>query len=280
MSLLGLDALASLVPDGATVALPPDNSTPACALARALVRAGRRDLHLIGVPVSGYASDLLIGAGCVASIQTSGVTLGEAGAAPRFLAALAAGTITVLDATCPAMHTMLQAAEKGVPFMPLRGIIGSDILVHRPDWKVIDNPFAHQGDPIVLLPALQPDVALFHAEMADADGNVYVGRRRELATLAHASKHVLVTVERMVEGNLLEDERLAPGTISGAYIEAVAIAEHGAWPIGLAGCYDFDAAHFADYARAARTEVGFQAYLERYVFVAGTRAGDAQAAAE
>lgn len=263
---LDLDALAALVPDGATLALPPDNSLPPSALARALVRAGKRNLRLIGVPVSGYASDLLIGAGCVASIQTSGVTLGEAGMAPRFTAALAGGTITMIDATCPAIHTMLQAAEKGVPFMPLRGVIGSDILAHRPDWKVIENPFAEHADPIVLLPALRPDVAIFHAEMADADGNVYVGRRRELATIAHASRRVLVTVERISETNLLEDERLAPGTINGAYIEAVAIAERGAWPIGLLDVYPFDAAHFAEYARMARTEKGFHDYLERYVF--------------
>lgn len=266
MDLLQLDALASLVLDGATVALPPDNSLPSCALVRALIRAGRKNFHLIGVPVSGYASDLLIGAGCVASIETSGVTLGEAGAAPRFVAALAAGTITVLDATCPAMHTMLQAAEKGVPFMPLRGIIGSDILAHRPDWKVIDNPFAPEIDPIVLLPALRPGFALFHAEMADTHGNVYVGRRRELATIAHASNRVLVTVEQVVDFDLLDDERLAPGTIGGAYVDHVAIAQRGAWPIGLPGCYDFDAAHFAEYARMARTDAGFQAYLQRYVY--------------
>ena len=266
MSPLELDALAALVPNGAALALPPDNSLPTSALVRALVRAGKIGLHLIGVPVSGYASDLLIGAGCVASIQTSGVTLGEAGMAPRFTAALAAGTIQVIDATCPAMHTMLQAAEKGVPFMPLRGVIGSDILAHRPDWKIIDNPFASGGDPIVLLPALSPDIAIFHAAMADLDGNVYVGRRRELATIAHASKRVLVTVERITENNLLEDERLAPGTINGAYIEAVAIAERGAWPIGLLDIHPFDATHFADYARMARTDEGFRQYLAQYVF--------------
>ena len=70
----------------------------------------------------GFAADLLIGAGCVAEVETSAVSLGEAGFAPRFTAALKAGAITVRDATCPAIHTMLQAAEKGVPFMPLRGL--------------------------------------------------------------------------------------------------------------------------------------------------------------
>ncbi|HEY0421226.1 MAG TPA: CoA transferase [Acetobacteraceae bacterium] len=262
---IALDALAALVPDGALLALPPDNSLSPCEFARALVRRGARGLRLLGVPVSGYATDLLIGAGCVASVQTSAVTLGEAGLAPRFSAAVARGTVEVIDATCPAIHTMLQAAEKGVPFMPLRGVIGSDILAHRPDWKVIDNPFADGGDPILLLPALQPDFAVFHAVCADAHGNVHVGRRRELATIAHASRRVLVTVERLVQGNLLEDERMAPGVINGVYVEAVAVAERGAWPIGLLDEYGFDAAHVADYAKLARSEEGFARYLAEHV---------------
>ena len=262
-----VDALAAMVPDGALVALPPDNSLPSVALAKALIRRGARKLRLLGVPVSGFATDLLIGAGCVAEVQTSAVSLGEAGFAPRFTAALKEGRITVRDATCPAIHTMLQAAEKGVPFMPLRGIIGSDILANRPDWRVIDNPFAAPGtDPIVLLPALSPDFALFHAAMADRHGNVWLGRRRECATIAHAAKRALVTVERLHEGNLLEDERLAPGAISATYIDAVAIAERGAHPVALLDEYGFDADYVAAYARAARTQEGFDAWADEHVF--------------
>jgi glutaconate CoA-transferase subunit A len=266
MTPISLEAMAGSVPDGATLALPPDNSLPSAALARALVRRGARRLRLLGVPVSGFATDLLIGAGCVAEVETSAVSLGEAGFAPCFTAALKAGAITVRDATCPAIHTMLQAAEKGVPFMPLRGLIGSDILANRPDWRVIDNPFAGSGDPIVLLPAKSPDVAAIHGVMADEEGNVWVGRRRELATLAHASRRVLATVERIVPGNMLEDERLAPGCISATYVEAVAVAARGAWPVALLDEYGFDAAHVAEYARLARSEAGFSEYLDRYVF--------------
>lgn len=265
MTPIALAALAALVPDGAVLALPPDTSLSPCELARALVRRGARGLRLLGVPVSGYATDLLIGAGCVASVETSAVTLGEAGLAPRFAAAVARGTIAVMDATCPAIHTALQAAEKGVPFMPLRGVLGSDLLAHRADWKVIDNPFAGGGDPILLVGALSPDVAAFHAACADAQGNVYVGRRRELATMAHAARRTLVTVERMVDGNLLDDERLAPGAISGVYIEAVAVAERGAWPVGLPGEYSADADHVAAYAKLARSEDGFRHYLAAHV---------------
>lgn len=262
---MDVDALATCVPDGALLALPPDNSLAPRALAHALVRRGLRGLRLVGVPVSGYATDLLIGAGCVASVMTSAVTLGESGAAPRFVAAIASGAIEVIDATCPAIHTALQAAEKGVPFMPLRGVLGSDLVAHRPDWRVIQNPFAEGEDPILLVPAINPDIAVFHAAMADADGNVWVGRRRELATMAHASRRVLVTVERVVAGNFLHDERLAPGTIAGTDVDQIAVAARGCWPLGLLDAYGADPAQLRDYARAARTEAGFADYPARHV---------------
>jgi glutaconate CoA-transferase subunit A len=95
---------------------------------------------------------------------------------------------------------------------------------------------------------------------------VWVGRRRELATLAHAARRTVVTVEKIVDGNLLEDERLAPGTIGATYIEAVAVAAGGAWPIGLLDEYPMDAAHIAAYAKLARTDDGFREYLSRHVF--------------
>jgi len=267
MNPISLEALAAEVPDGAMLALPPDNSLPSVALAKALIRRGVRNLRLLGVPVSGFATDILIGAGCVTSVQSSAVSLGEAGFAPRFSAALRAGTIKVIDATCPAIHTMLQASEKGVPFMPLRGLIGSDILANRPDWKVVPNPFAQEGeDPIVLLPALNPDFVCFHAAMADEEGNVWVGRRRECATIAHASKRALVTVERVVPGNFLEDERLASGAINATYISGIAIAERGARPVALLDEYGFDGAYVSDYARMARSEEGFAAWCAREVF--------------
>ena len=84
MQPISLDALAASVPDGAMVAMPPDNSLPAVALAKALVRRGATALRLVGVPVSGFATDILVGAGCVAEVQTSAASLGEAGFAPRF----------------------------------------------------------------------------------------------------------------------------------------------------------------------------------------------------
>ena len=100
--------------------MPADYSLPAMAVVRALIIQKKKNLRLLGVPVLGLGADLLIGAGCVAEVQSSGVSLGEAGLAPRFSEAVEKGEIVMRDATCPAVHTALQATEKGVPFMPLR----------------------------------------------------------------------------------------------------------------------------------------------------------------
>src|SRR5207344_1580562 len=199
------EELAARIPDGALLALPPDYSLVAMEVVRALIRKKIKGLRLLGVPILGMSADLLIGAGCVAEIETSAVSLGEAGLAPRFTEAAQSGTLKIKDATCPLVHGGLQAAEKGVPFMPSRGVIGSDLAKHRADWKTIQNPLSAQNDPIVLAAAIEPDVALFHARWADRAGNVWIGRRRELATIAHASKQCFVTYEEMREGDMLED---------------------------------------------------------------------------
>ena len=259
-----LDQALAPITDGCVLAVPREVSGVAMAATRALIRRGIKRLHLVALPTSSLQADLLIGAGCVETIETSAVSLGEFGPAPRFTAAVMAGSIRIKDATCPALHAGFQAAEKGVPFMPLRGLLGSDLLAHRPDWTVIDNPFGND-DPIVLLPAIRPDVALFHAPLADRDGNVWIGRDRELATMAHAAAKTVVTVEKVHDGNLFDDPRLAAGALGGFYLEAIAVAPQGAWPLGLADHYPADATHLADYARLAATAEGFAAYLDRHV---------------
>jgi glutaconate CoA-transferase subunit A len=258
------NAIAREIPDGASIGLPPDYSLVAMAVIRALVRRKAKDLKLIGVPQLGLCADILIGAGCVREVETSAVTLGEAGLAPRFTEAAEKGRIKVVDATCPMIHTGLQATEKGVPFMPLRGVLGSDLVKQHPDWKTIENPYA-QGDPILLAKAIVPDVALFHARWADEAGNVWVGRRKELATIAHASKSCYVTYEEKTAGDMLEDEMLAPGCIGAVYVTAVAPAPRGAWPLGVPEAYGIDDAHLALYARLAKTDAGFRQYLDQFV---------------
>ncbi|MCJ1902324.1 MULTISPECIES: CoA transferase [Paracoccus] len=259
-----LRAMARRVTPGMSLALPVDYAGVSMAMTRPLIEHGAGGLHLVCVPTGGLQVDMLIGAGLVATVETSALSLGEAGGAPRFNDAVRQGGIRILDATCPAIHAGLMAAQKGVPFLPIRGLIGSDVLANRPDWRVIDNPFA-AGDPVALIPAIRPDVAIFHAPMADREGNVWIGRRRELAAMAYAATETLVTVERIVDRSLLTDEMTAAGTLPALYVGAVAEAPRGAWPYGLWGEYASDTDELMRYAAAARTATGFAEYMAGFM---------------
>jgi glutaconate CoA-transferase subunit A len=261
--IVSLDTLAAEVRSGMKLAVPADYCGVAMAATAAILANRPRDLHLVGVPVTGMQGDMLIGQGLVATLETSAVTLGEAGGAPRFVDGVRRGAFRLMDATCPAIHSALIAAQKGVPFLPIRGIIGSDLLKTRTDWMIIANPFA-ADDPIVVVPAIQPDIALFHAPEADRFGNVRIGRRRELVTMAQAARATLVTVERISETSLLGDENSAAGVLPALYVDRIAQAPRGAWPLGLWGEYPADPDEIARYAAMARTPEGFAAYVEGF----------------
>lgn len=260
-----MDELVARIPDGAKLAVPKDDAGVAIEATRALIRKGVKELHLVCLPVSGFQADLLIGAGCVAILECSAVALGEAGMAPRFRDAVQNDKLRIMDATCPAIYAAIQAGEKGIPFMVVRGLIGSDILANRNDWEVIQNPVSNDDDPIVIVPAIRPDVALFHARLGDRLGNVWVGNRRECVQLAHAASSSVVTVEELYDGNLMEDERYLSGTIPPLYVDAITHAPNGAWPAGLTGRYERDMDHLRSYASSAKTDAGFMDYLEHNI---------------
>lgn len=263
------DALARHIHNGASVTVNKgDEADVPMSLAFAMIRKGLRDLHIVTLPtcaypVSGMMLDLLIGAGCVASVETSGISLHELGPAPRFSAAVKAGSLRVIDATCPAVYAGLQAGVKGQPFAPLRGLIGSDVQKHRPDYKIIQNPYSEAPDPIVLVPAIQTDVAIFHAALADTEGNVWIGRDRDRLNAAQAADLTLVTVDAVIEGNLLKDPLRCGGVISAMHVDAICVDPRGCWPMDSHGHTDLDAVRV--YQEAARSDDGFAAYLEQHV---------------
>jgi len=259
--LTDVDAISAQVHDGCRLGLPVDYAGVSMASVPALLRRAPKNLALVSVPTGGLAVDILIGAGLVASLETSAVSLGEAGGAPCFMRAMANGDITMRDSTCPAILAGLMAAQKGAPFTTLRGLIGTDVLRHRPDWRVMQNPFSESPDPVAAIPALHLDVAIFHAPMADSAGNVWIGRRRELAALAYASRQTFVTVERIVDGSLLDDERTAAGVLPALYVSGVVHAPNGALPYGLWGEYPADTARLQRYAKLAKSVEGFRQWL-------------------
>ena len=269
--------LAAQVPSGATVIINKGEGPDVpVQLVKEIIRRGVRDLRLVtlpacALPVSGMVTDMMIGAGCVAAVETSGISLGELGPAPRFTKAVKDGSIQVIDSTCPAIYAAVQAGAKGQPFAALRGLIGSDILVHRDDYKVIANPF-DESDPVVVLKALNPDIAILHAALADREGNVWIGRDRDRLFMAHAAEKVLVTVEGIVDTNFFEDERMVAGVLPAFYIDAIAEAPGGARPMAADGRADIVAVK--DYAAKARTDEGFTAWLEANVMAPSRSAAE------
>jgi glutaconate CoA-transferase subunit A len=257
--------LVQLISDGDKIAIPKDTSGVAMSATKELIKKSPKNLHLVCVPIGGIQADILIGSGLVSTVESSAITLGEYGIGPRFSQLLKNNEIKMLDSTCPAIYAGLQAAEKGIPFIPLRGIIGSDLLENRADWKVGENPFS-EDDPIVLLKAIRPDVCLFHAHSADEHGNVFVGRNRDLITLAHASARTLITVEEIIEDDFLSDNLRAGATLPAIYTSAISVAKRGAKPLAFSGEYGEDQEFLTRYSIAAKTQSGFEKIIEHWLF--------------
>ena len=160
---------------------------------------------------------------------------------------------------------MLQAGAMGVPFVPVQGLHGSDLMKHGAGFKVIEDPF-DAGTRVVVAPALRPDLFITHGAVADRSGNVITvdeGRNDLLA--AQASRRTLMTVEEVSE------EPLSPATkpgwifIPAIYVSAVAVAPGGSLPAGFSGLYPADDEGLREYAEAGRSDEGFKDWLERYV---------------
>jgi glutaconate CoA-transferase subunit A len=123
------------------------------------------------------------------------------------------------------------------------------------------RPFA-PGDPVVVA---GDSAASLLAPRGDRFGNVFIGRSRDLLNMAQASHASLVTVEEVVDDNLLDDPERSGGVIPALYVERIAIAPRGAWPLALPGRYAADGPALGRYAQAARTREGFGAWLAAWL---------------
>lgn len=257
-----LAGAAALVTDGALVALGGGLSARLpMALVRQLIRHGTHDLHVIGSAHS-IDVDLLVAAGALAVCEESYVGFEQdLGLAPAFRRAAQAGDLDVRESCCDTLLTQLRAAEMGVPFLPVRGIRGTDIPTLHPEYGEVTCPFT--GETLVVVPPLRPDVVLLHAPLGDAAGNLHLEQPYVLdERFAMASAAVVATVERLTPTT----EVVAAGiTIPAHRVAAVAEVPYGAHPSSCYPAHPYDRAHLAAYVAQAATPDGTAAYLERYV---------------
>jgi len=153
----------------------------------------------------------------------------------------------------------------GLPFLAVRGLLHSDILTHRPDLLVQENPF-NPGEQVVVAQPIRLDVAVFHAMKADRWGNVVTPGHRDDLMMARAARRVIVTTEEIVDGELTRHEVGDDTFLPAIDVDVVAHVPLGAHPCGFGSLYDRDDAHCQEYLKAAKHSADFQTYLERYVY--------------
>jgi glutaconate CoA-transferase subunit A len=268
---VSLAEAAAIVRDGMTVAVGGGLSwREPLAFLRELIRQGRRDLRVVGT-AHGVDVDLLCGAGAVSIVEESYVGFEQDfGMAPNFRRACQEGLTQVRDTCCHTLIQQLRAAEFGVPFMPVRSVQGTDFMKLHPEYKTMTCPFS--GLPLVLVPALAPDVAIVHAQYGDAQGNLKILPPLVADLLfIRASRHVIASVERLLPADELRE--LSPN-VPYFWVEAVVEVPYGAHPTSCYPFYAYDRAHLAEYYDRAQAspETFTQEYLAPYVFEPATHA--------
>jgi len=262
---MSLAEAASLVQDGMTLAIGGGLSwREPMAFLREIIRQGRRDLRVIGT-AHGIDVDLLCGAGAISVVEESYVGFEhDFGMAPNFRRVCENGQVQVHDTCCHTILQQLRAAEFGIPFLPVRSVQGTDFLKLHPEYKTMTCPFT--GLPLVLVPALSPDVAIVHAHYGDAQGNLKI-----LPPLVadlffiRASKHVIATVEKLLP---IDELREMEPNVPYFWVESVVEIPYGAHPTSCYPFYAYDREHLAEYHQAAQKgpEVFADQYLTQYVF--------------
>lgn len=206
---------------------------------RAIVRSGVRDLHAVTV-AAGLSIDTLVAAGTASRVSAAFVSFEDLGMARAFRRKVEAGEVLFEEHTEVTMITRLHAAGSGMPYLPTRAGLGTDMIAALPDaFRVIACPFT--GAPVVACAALAPDVAVIHVDRADEQGNAQVAGKHiwHDVVIAKAAQRVIVSAEEIVA---TETIRATPElTILPAFsVDAVVHAPRGAWPLEFPGRYDAD----------------------------------------
>lgn len=245
-------------------------------------RQGIEGLHLYAHS-NGQGVDELIGGGCVKRLE---IAYGGSGRfAPtcvRFKKAVQDGTIAVEDYSNYQMTLRFLAGAMGVPFLPTRSSLGTDIIekwgfseqMRRETEKVpgkklhvLENPFGSWtgARKVVLVPAINPDVTIIHAQMADRSGTVRMeGLTFADVEQAKSAKHVIVTCEALVPSDLLK-ENPDLNQIPFFCVDAVVHVPFGAYPTACYRYYDYDPVYLNEYRKSAQDDALFTQYLKHFV---------------
>ena len=275
-------AIADFVPDGSSVALglQMEQMIPFAA-GHELIRQRKRNLRLIG-PISDILFDQLIGAGCVKDVVAAWVGNVMMGSAYNFRRAMEEenpGTpgekLRVFNMTNFTLALALQAGAMGVPFLPTRTAMGSDVPKGNHFFYQIISPFEPK-ETLLAVRALVPDVAIVHVQRADRQGNAHAWANfGVMIEGVRAAKRVILSAEEIVDESVIASDPNRT-VIPGFLVWAVVECPYGAHPSPVQGYYKRDDAFFQQYHAETRTQEDFNAWLKRWVSGVADRAGYVQ----
>lgn len=264
------DAVKRLVHDGEYLAIGGfgTNRIPA-AVCHEILRQEKKNLRFAGHTAT-FDFQLL----CAGNILGRGPTLAAVDAAyivgiearglsPHARRVMESGTLQVCEWTNYALAVRLQAAAMGVPFLPMRSMLGTDTFRYSAA-KVIDCPFT--GEKLCAVPALTPDVAAIHVHEADEFGNCRLrGTTVADLELARASKHVIITCERLISNDEIRKEPWLTA-IPFLCVDAVCAVPGGSYPGNMPGEYFSDEEHLKNWLTIEKDIEKYKAFLQDHIF--------------
>jgi len=227
-----------------------------------LIRQGTDDLTLIG-PISDILFDQLVGAGLVSRIRAAWVGNVSAGSAYNFRDAVESGEIEIENHSNFSVALALKAAALGVPYLPTRSLLGSDIFQEGDLFNEATDPYS--GDRIALVPAIVPDWTIVHVQRASPHGDAHFWGNTGISIEGvSAGQDVIVTAEEIVEPSVIKSDP-SRVNITRESVTAVVECPHGAHPSSLAGRYNRDHDHYLDYHRRTSDVGGFDEWAADWV---------------
>ena len=268
------DAVARFVPRGSSVVMGAAlESLIPFAAGHEIIRRQVRDLTLIG-PISDTLFDQLIGAGCVRKVIAAWVGNVSAGLGHNYRRACEQGIphrLEVSDHSNFTVSLALLAGGLGAPYIPTYSLLGTDIPGTNPAFRQSVSPFG--GEKILLVPSLQPDVAILHVQRSDENGNAHAwGSLGISEEAALASQRIIIVAEEVVPHQIIVSDPnrvLAPSF----KVCAVVCEPGGAHPSPVQGYYNRDHEYYHEYHRTTRTVEGNAEWMGQWVADVKDRAG-------
>ncbi|HSB72933.1 MAG TPA: CoA-transferase [Candidatus Methylomirabilis sp.] len=237
------------------------------AFVREMIRQGKARIEMTSVAEC-WVADYLAGAGALTRARFSNFMFEGLGRCKNFCRGVERGEILVEDYSHFAITSRLVAAGLGIPFLPIKAMAGTDLMGKQGFEAEKARPFAcpFTGEPVLLVPAVRPDVAVIHASRADREGNTQLfGYTSVVEEQARAAERVIVTVEEIVDDSVIRAQpelTILPGFL----VDVVVEVPFGAHPTGMYRYYDPDFAFLRDYYAASRDGEAFRRHLDDCVF--------------